>query len=163
MATQWRVAMYQNKTIKTFLSRFSSLCQYSHWFHTVLSNDVKSEWAWTWSSLTHLPWTKWPPFCRWYFEMHFLQRKDMYCYQNLTEVCSHGSNQQLEQLERLRSEDTPRRLMITHIIESFWIPSQNESRKIWKISEKLTFYNFVINLTHDTPSNGDDYLWQIWK
>ena len=29
---------------------------------------------------------------------------------------------QLEQLERLRSEDTPRRLMITHIIESCWIP-----------------------------------------
>ena len=30
---------------------------------------------------------------------------------------------QLEQLERLRSEDTPRRLMITHTIESYWIPS----------------------------------------
>ena len=29
----------------------------------------------------------------------------------------------LEQLERLRSEDTPRRLMITHTIESYWIPS----------------------------------------
>ena len=27
----------------------------------------------------------------------------------------------LEQLERLRSEDTPRCLMITHIIESYWI------------------------------------------
>ena len=32
----------------------------------------------------------------------------------------------LEQLERLRSEDTPRRLMITHTIESCWIPSQNK-------------------------------------
>ena len=31
----------------------------------------------------------------------------------------------LEQLERLRSEDTPRHLMITHTIESCWIPSQN--------------------------------------
>ena len=29
----------------------------------------------------------------------------------------------LEQLECLRSEDTPRRLMITHNIESYWIPS----------------------------------------
>ena len=28
----------------------------------------------------------------------------------------------LEQLERLRSEDSPRRLMITHTIESYWIP-----------------------------------------
>ena len=30
----------------------------------------------------------------------------------------------LEQLERLRSEDTPRRFIITHSIESYWIPSQ---------------------------------------
>ena len=28
----------------------------------------------------------------------------------------------LEQLERLRSEDTPRRLVITDFIESCWIP-----------------------------------------
>ena len=33
----------------------------------------------------------------------------------------------LEQLERLRSEDTPRRLMITHTIESYWIPSQKKT------------------------------------
>ena len=32
----------------------------------------------------------------------------------------------VEQLERLRSEDTPRRLMITHTIESHWIQSQNK-------------------------------------
>ena len=49
------------------------------------------------------------------------------------------SSAKLEQLERLRSEDTPRRLMITHTIESYGIPSQNESRKIRKISEKLKF------------------------
>ena len=30
-------------------------------------------------------------------------------------------------LERLFSEYTPRRLMITHIIESYWIPSQKKS------------------------------------
>ena len=34
----------------------------------------------------------------------------------------------LEPLERLRSEDTPRRLMITHTIESYWIPSQNKTK-----------------------------------
>ena len=33
----------------------------------------------------------------------------------------------LEQLERLRSEDTPRRLMITHTNESYWIPSQKKT------------------------------------
>ena len=35
---------------------------------------------------------------------------------------------QLEQLERLCSEDTPRRLMITHTIESYWIPSQKKKK-----------------------------------
>ena len=34
----------------------------------------------------------------------------------------------LEQLERLRSEDTPRRLLITHTIESYWIPSQKKTK-----------------------------------
>ena len=41
----------------------------------------------------------------------------------------------LEQLERLRSEDTPpppsptpRRLMITYTFESYWIPSQKKTK-----------------------------------
>ena len=34
----------------------------------------------------------------------------------------------LGQLERLRSEDTPRRLMITHTIELYWIPSQKKTK-----------------------------------
>ena len=41
----------------------------------------------------------------------------------------------LEQLERLRSEDTPRRLMITHTIESCWIPSQ---KNYWSRTENVT-------------------------
>ena len=44
---------------------------------------------------------------------------------------------QLEQLERLRSEDTPRRLMITHTIESYWIPSQkNNHSRTEKVTER---------------------------
>ena len=35
---------------------------------------------------------------------------------------------QLEQLERLRFEDTPCRPMITHTIDSYWIPSQNKTK-----------------------------------
>ena len=35
---------------------------------------------------------------------------------------------ELEQLERLHSEDTHRRLMITHSIESYWIPSQKKTK-----------------------------------
>ena len=37
-------------------------------------------------------------------------------------------NEKLEQLECLRSEDTPRRLMITHTIESYRIPSKINNR-----------------------------------
>ena len=85
---------------------------------------------------------------------------------------------ELEQLERLRSEDTPRCPMITHTIDqfllnpksilltsSYQIPSQNKvkGKKLEKFAKKLKFYHFVINLTRDTPSNGSDYLWQIWK
>ena len=33
----------------------------------------------------------------------------------------------LEQLERLRSEDIPFRLMINHTIKSYWIPSQKKT------------------------------------
>ena len=53
-----------------------------------------------------------------------------------------------EQLERLRSEDTPRRLMITHTIDqfilltsSYWIPSQNKVKgeKLEKLAKNLNF------------------------
>ena len=72
----------------------------------------------------------------------------------------------LEQLERLGSEDTPRRPMITHTIDQFISDpksKQDESQKIRKICEKFKLYNFVLNLTRNTPSNGSDYMWQIWK
>ena len=48
----------------------------------------------------------------------------------------------LQQLERLRSEDTPRRPMITHTIDQFISDpksKQGESRKIRQICEKLKF------------------------
>ena len=41
---------------------------------------------------------------------------------------THQIQWKLEQLERLRSEDTPRRLMVTHTIESYWIPSQKKTK-----------------------------------
>ena len=52
---------------------------------------------------------------------------------------------ELEQLERLRSEDTPRRLMITHTIDqfilltsSYRIPSQNKV-KAEKLAKNWNF------------------------
>ena len=38
----------------------------------------------------------------------------------------------LEQLERLRSEDTLRRLMITHTIESYWIQVKRRQSQSYK-------------------------------
>ena len=52
-------------------------------------------------------------------------------FQAMREHVTHGRDMiqiKLEQLERLRSEDTPRRLMITHTIGSYWIPSQKNNR-----------------------------------
>ena len=53
-----------------------------------------------------------------------------YFSQNILVLEPEGSHNktQLEQLERLHSEDTPHRLMITHTIESYWIPSQKKTK-----------------------------------
>ena len=40
------------------------------------------------------PWTKWPPFCRRYFQMHFCAWKVSYFDHNFTEVYSWGTNWQ---------------------------------------------------------------------
>ena len=43
-------------------------------------------------------------------------------------------------LERLRSEDTPHRLMITHTIESYWIPSQkNYQSRTENVTVRIRF------------------------
>ena len=64
---------------------------------------------------------------------------------------------QLEQLESLRSEDTPRRLMITHTIDSCWIQSQN------KVEWPCRYRSRSKVITCDTPSHASDHLYQIWK
>ena len=63
----------------------------------------------------------------------------------------------LELLEGLRSEDTPRCLMITHTIESCWIPSQNKVEWPWRYGSRPKV------ITCDTPSRASDHLYQIWK
>ena len=50
----------------------------------------------------------------------------------------------LERLERLHSEDTPRHLMITHSIESYWIPSQKKTSESYKFKEFAKISNFLI-------------------
>ena len=62
----------------------------------------------------------------------------------------HNARCQLEQLERLRSEDTPRRLMITHTIDqfilltsSYRIPSQKKV-KAEKLEKLAKIWNFRI-------------------
>ena len=63
----------------------------------------------------------------------------------------------LEQLERLRSEDTPRHLMITHTTESCWIPSQNKVEWPWRYRSRSKV------ITCDTPSHASNHLYQIGK
>ena len=52
-------------------------------------------------------------------------------------------NGKLEQLERLHSEDTRQRLMITHTIESYWIPSEKKTN--YKFKEFSQMSNFWIS------------------
>ena len=54
--------------------------------------------------------------------------------------CTLPGLNKLEQLERLRSEDTPRRLMITHTFETYWIPSQKNNRsRTENVTEQTRF------------------------
>ena len=64
------------------------------------------------------------------------------------------------ELERLRSEDTHRRLMITHTIESCWIPSQNKVGLLWRYRSRSKV------TTYDTPSpcsRARDHLYKYGK
>ena len=47
---------------------------------------------------------------------------DIFQHDLLSDIKTGQQHTKLEQIERLRSEDTPRRLMITHTIELCWIP-----------------------------------------
>ena len=61
-------------------------------------------------------------------------------------VCdTFSNNMKLEQLECLRSEDTPCCLMFTHTIESCWIPSQKKTKSKLQILKKIAqISNFLI-------------------
>ena len=64
------------------------------------------------------------------------------------------------QLERLRSADTPCRPMITHTIESCWIPSQNKVEWLWRYRSRSKV------ATCDTPSpcsRASDHLYRYGK
>ena len=71
-----------------------------------------------------------------------------HCMPSTLKALYYFANFKLEQLERLRSKDAPRRPVITHTIDQFVL-----------IPKSILF----INLTRNTPINSSDYLWQIWK
>ena len=67
----------------------------------------------------------------------------------------------LEQLECLCSEDTPCCPMITHTIDSYWIPSQKIQSQSYKFKEFAKTSRFLIwnkkkNFPCTTPS---EYAW----
>ena len=51
----------------------------------------------------------------------------------------------------------PRRLVITHTIESCWIPSQKKVEWPWRYRSRSKV------ITCDTPSHVSNHLYQIWK
>ena len=51
----------------------------------------------------------------------------------------------------------PTHLMITHTIESCWIPSQNKVEWPWRYRSRSKV------ITCDTPSQASDHWYQIWK
>ena len=55
------------------------------------------------------------------------------------------SNPKLEQLERLRSEDTSHRLMITHTIESYWIQVKRRQSQSYKFKKFAKIAIFLIS------------------
>ena len=61
-----------------------------------------------------------------------------------------SSQHQLEQLECLHSEDTPRRLMITHTIESYWIQSQKMTKSKWQIQKIGQNFWILKRALHET-------------
>ena len=71
----------------------------------------------------------------------------------------------LEQLERLRSEDTPRRLMITHTIESCWIPQVKtrsndledigQGQRSWHVAHLLMLVIICTKYGKNTPRTVD--------
>ena len=64
------------------------------------------------SKINASPWTKWLPFRRRYFQMHFREWKVLFFYQNFTEVCSLGSNWDLVSVGSGNGLAPKRRLVI---------------------------------------------------
>ena len=91
------------------------------------------------------------------YDQHMILFKQTRKNDNASKLPSYPPVLKLEQLERLRSEDTPRRLMITHTIESCWVPNQNKVEWPWRYRSKSKV------ITCDTPSHASDHLCQIWK
>ena len=93
---------------------------------------------------------------------HLMWRKVImhkYCWFAILNIC------QLEQLERLRYEDTLRRLMITNTIESYWIPSQKKTKSksyIQRICQNFWILKQSLHATH-LPKLLDKIHVQIWN
>ena len=109
--------------------------------------------SWCWNG-TQIPYTHKSAFGH---PMVYMTRHDFFLNFLWSSIFFLSSLIKLEQLERLRSEDTPRRLMITHTIESCWIPSQNKVEWPWRYRSRSKV------ITCDTPSHASNHLYQIWK
>ena len=107
---------------------------------------------------------KWRPFC---FGLNVLMYSHhlKWCWHSVNWTISktlqwnsYQNNKKLEQLERLRSEDTPRRL---NDYPHYWVmldpPSQNKVEWPWRYRSRSKV------MTCNTPPHASDHLYQIWK
>ena len=73
-----------------------------------------------------------------------VQQYSVLCTRHRSNKALGSTNLKLEWLEHLHSEDTPSCLMITHSIESYWIPSQKKTKsklQILRIRQHFKFWN----------------------
>ena len=85
-----------------------------------------------------------------------------HCFRQWLITCSAPSHylNQLEQLERLRSKDTP---PPPHDYPHYWVvldPKSKQGRMTLKIQVKVKASKVI---TCNTPSHASDHLYQIWK
>ena len=84
-----RVNVWEHTILLQFLVCRPQYHLMSLWHHgAVFMNEIKN------GHQLISPWTKWPPFHRWYFQMHFREWQVLYFNSKFTEVCSSGPNRQ---------------------------------------------------------------------
>ena len=120
--------------------------------------------------------TKWAPFCKRHFQMHFLERKCLNSDWNFSEVCSRGSNWQFSSIGSVNGLVTSRRQAIiwTNVYRRIYasLGLIGLTRLYWDWLSQFSLYAFIvfwIVLVYCMPqfrmgSNTDFFKFELnWK